>query len=80
MTYEEKSPRLAKNDYLLQDSKPLNDKTSEKGSNGSMGHPADTSPRLSTSPFHPPCSCPEQTNSSSPPLAGPMNGMAAALL
>lgn len=34
MTFEGKSPTLAKNDCLLQDSKPLNDKNSEKGSAG----------------------------------------------
>lgn len=78
MTSEEKSPKLAKNVCLLQDSKPLSDKTSEKGSDGSMGHPADPSPCLSTSPFHSPCSCREQTDQSSPLLASSVRCVAAA--
>lgn len=60
LTFKKKSPKLAKNDCILQDSKPLNDKTSEKGSDGSTGHPADPSPCLRTSPFHPLCSNMEQ--------------------
>lgn len=61
MTFKGKSPWLAKNDCLLQDSKPPNDKTSEKGSDGSTLLTLLPARVLLHFPFCPPRSCTEQT-------------------